>query len=86
MHRVMIHPASYKTCRKAVDRAFELFPQKIAGKKTEDTQTGVAERATPAVSTRLQHPSPPLYPELLRNRTGTGSAGVRGARPLIVAL
>lgn len=36
----MIHPASYKTCRKAVDRAFELFPQKIAGKKTEDTDRG----------------------------------------------
>jgi len=29
----MIHPASYETCRESVDRAFELFPQKIAGKK-----------------------------------------------------
>jgi len=33
MHRVMIHPASYETCRDSVDRAFALFPQKIAGKK-----------------------------------------------------
>ncbi|MFN2355553.1 MAG: DUF362 domain-containing protein [Desulfopila sp.] len=33
MHRVMIYPATYETCRKAVDRAFELFPQDIAGKK-----------------------------------------------------
>ena len=33
MHRVMIHPASYENCRKAVDRAFELFPREIAGKK-----------------------------------------------------
>ena len=33
MHRVMIHPASYDSCRRAVDRAFELFPQNIAQKK-----------------------------------------------------
>ena len=33
MHRVMIHPASYADCRLAVDRAFALFPQNIAGKK-----------------------------------------------------
>ncbi len=33
MHRVMIHPATYQNCRRAVDRAFELFPQDIAGKK-----------------------------------------------------
>ncbi|MBU1340570.1 MAG: DUF362 domain-containing protein [Proteobacteria bacterium] len=33
MHRVMIHPASYTSCREAVDRAFELFPQNIAQKK-----------------------------------------------------
>jgi uncharacterized protein (DUF362 family)/Pyruvate/2-oxoacid:ferredoxin oxidoreductase delta subunit len=33
MHRVMIHPASYESCRLAVDRAFELFPQRITGKK-----------------------------------------------------
>lgn len=33
MQRVMIHPATYTDCRKAVDRAFELFPQDIAGKK-----------------------------------------------------
>jgi len=33
MHRVMIHPASYESCRAAVDRAFELFPQQITGKK-----------------------------------------------------
>jgi uncharacterized protein (DUF362 family)/NAD-dependent dihydropyrimidine dehydrogenase PreA subunit len=33
MHRVMIHPASYQTCQQAVDRAFELFPQQIQGRK-----------------------------------------------------
>jgi uncharacterized protein (DUF362 family)/Pyruvate/2-oxoacid:ferredoxin oxidoreductase delta subunit len=33
MHRVMIYPASYESCRAAVDRAFEIFPRKIAGKK-----------------------------------------------------
>ena len=33
MHRVMIYPASYQNCREAVDRAFEIFPQQIAGKK-----------------------------------------------------
>jgi len=33
MNRVMIHPATYETCREAVDRAFELFPQDVAGKK-----------------------------------------------------
>jgi uncharacterized protein (DUF362 family)/Pyruvate/2-oxoacid:ferredoxin oxidoreductase delta subunit len=33
MHRVMIHPATYESCRAAVDRAFELFPQEIARKK-----------------------------------------------------
>jgi uncharacterized protein (DUF362 family)/NAD-dependent dihydropyrimidine dehydrogenase PreA subunit len=33
MHRVMIQPATYENCRQAVDRAFELFPQDIAGKK-----------------------------------------------------
>ena len=29
----MIRPATYETCRESVDRAFELFPLKIAGKK-----------------------------------------------------
>ncbi|MCD4716428.1 MAG: DUF362 domain-containing protein [Desulfobacterales bacterium] len=33
MHRVLIHPASYDTCRSAIDRAFEIFPQEIARKK-----------------------------------------------------
>ncbi len=33
MHHVMIHPASYENCRAAIDRAFELFPQSIRGKK-----------------------------------------------------
>ncbi len=33
MHRVMIHPATYQDCRSAVDLAFALFPQDIAGKK-----------------------------------------------------
>ncbi len=33
MHRVMIHPASYDNCCDSVDKAFELFPRKIAQKK-----------------------------------------------------
>ena len=33
MPKVMIHPASYEKARPAVDRAFELFPLKIKGKK-----------------------------------------------------
>ncbi len=33
MHHVMIDPATYENCRKAVDRAFKLFPQDISGKK-----------------------------------------------------
>ena len=33
MHRVMIHPASYEKCQEAIDRAFDMFPQKIKGKK-----------------------------------------------------
>jgi len=33
MHRVMIQPAGYDTCRNAVDLVFELFPVQIAGKK-----------------------------------------------------
>jgi len=33
MHRVMIHPAEYDDCLRAVERAFELFPLDIRGKK-----------------------------------------------------
>ncbi|RJR26207.1 MAG: DUF362 domain-containing protein, partial [Desulfobacteraceae bacterium] len=33
MFRVMIEPASYDLCRKAVDRVFELFPVDVHGKK-----------------------------------------------------
>jgi len=33
MHQVMIHPATYDDCRVAVERAFELFPQDMTGKK-----------------------------------------------------
>jgi uncharacterized protein (DUF362 family)/NAD-dependent dihydropyrimidine dehydrogenase PreA subunit len=33
MRKVMIHPASYQDCRAAVDRAFELFPVAIKGRK-----------------------------------------------------
>ena len=33
MHQVMIHPASYNTARTAIDRAFDLFPQHLEGKK-----------------------------------------------------
>ena len=33
MHKVMIHPAEYDDCLNAVERAFELFPLAIEGKK-----------------------------------------------------
>jgi uncharacterized protein (DUF362 family)/Pyruvate/2-oxoacid:ferredoxin oxidoreductase delta subunit len=33
MQKVMIHPADYETVARAVDRAFELFPVKMSGKK-----------------------------------------------------
>ena len=33
MSRVMIHPATYKSVRQAVDRAFELFPLPLRGRK-----------------------------------------------------
>ena len=33
MHTVMIHPATYENCQKAVERAFDLFPQDLKGKK-----------------------------------------------------
>ncbi len=33
MSKVMIHPASYENCQEAVDRAFELFPLNLEGKK-----------------------------------------------------
>lgn len=33
MNTVLIHPADYQDCQKAVERAFELFPQAIAGRK-----------------------------------------------------
>jgi uncharacterized protein (DUF362 family)/NAD-dependent dihydropyrimidine dehydrogenase PreA subunit len=33
MSKVMIHPASYENVREAVDRAFELFPLELRGKK-----------------------------------------------------
>jgi uncharacterized protein (DUF362 family)/Pyruvate/2-oxoacid:ferredoxin oxidoreductase delta subunit len=33
MSKVMIHPASYENVRQAVDRAFELFPMTISGRK-----------------------------------------------------
>ena len=33
MSKVMIHPASYTDVRKAVDRAFEIFPLKLSGRK-----------------------------------------------------
>ena len=32
MHKVMIHEATYENCRGAITRAFELFPQEIAGR------------------------------------------------------
>ena len=33
MSNVMIHPATYENARQAIDRAFEIFPQDIQGKK-----------------------------------------------------
>jgi len=33
MFKVMIHPATYENLAKAVDRAFEIFPLDLKGKK-----------------------------------------------------
>jgi uncharacterized protein (DUF362 family)/Pyruvate/2-oxoacid:ferredoxin oxidoreductase delta subunit len=33
MSKVMIHPADYRSVKKAVDRAFEIFPLELTGKK-----------------------------------------------------
>ena len=33
MSKVMIHPATYDNVREAVDRAFELFPLELRGKR-----------------------------------------------------
>ncbi|MBU4277287.1 MAG: DUF362 domain-containing protein [Proteobacteria bacterium] len=33
MSKVMIHPADFETCQQAVDRAFDLFPLDVEGKK-----------------------------------------------------
>ena len=33
MPQVMIHPANYGNVRQAVDRAFELFPLELQGKR-----------------------------------------------------
>jgi uncharacterized protein (DUF362 family)/NAD-dependent dihydropyrimidine dehydrogenase PreA subunit len=33
MQKVMIHPASYQACQAAVDRAFELFPVAVTGRR-----------------------------------------------------
>ena len=33
MPKVMIHPAGYDNVRQAVDRAFELFPVEVTGRK-----------------------------------------------------
>jgi uncharacterized protein (DUF362 family)/Pyruvate/2-oxoacid:ferredoxin oxidoreductase delta subunit len=33
MSKIMIHPATYENVREAVDRAFELFPMELGGKK-----------------------------------------------------
>ena len=33
MYRVMIHPATYENCRQAVEKAFELFPVEVAGRR-----------------------------------------------------
>lgn len=33
MHKVMMHPADHDHCRRAVDRAFELFHVGIAGER-----------------------------------------------------
>lgn len=32
-HRVMIHPAEYENCRTAIERAFDIFPVDVRGKK-----------------------------------------------------
>jgi uncharacterized protein (DUF362 family)/NAD-dependent dihydropyrimidine dehydrogenase PreA subunit len=46
MHKVMIHPADYQNCKAAVERAFELFPQEVKGKKVL-LKPNVLRAATP---------------------------------------
>ncbi len=55
MHRVMIHPASYETCRDSVDRAFELFPQDLA-QKTVLIKPNVLRTSAPSEHI-VTHPS-----------------------------
>jgi len=54
-HRVMLRPAAYAACRAAVDKAFELFPLHLTGKKVL-IKPNVLRRAAPeeAVTT---HPA-----------------------------
>ncbi len=55
MSKVMIHPAGYHNVREAVDRAFELFPVPIAGRKVLIKPNALrASEAGEAVTT---HPS-----------------------------
>ncbi|MBW1786616.1 MAG: DUF362 domain-containing protein [Deltaproteobacteria bacterium] len=55
MHKVMIEPSSYDRCRAAVDRAFDLFPVDVRGKRVL-VKPNVLRGATPeeAVTT---HPA-----------------------------
>ena len=55
MHRVMIHPADYENCRRAVDRAFELFPIDVRGRKVLVKPNALrASKAEEAITT---HPA-----------------------------
>jgi uncharacterized protein (DUF362 family)/NAD-dependent dihydropyrimidine dehydrogenase PreA subunit len=46
MQRVMIHPAEYENCAEAIDRAFELFPMDLKGKRVL-VKPNVLRSATP---------------------------------------
>lgn len=46
MSKVMIHPATYENVREAIDRAFELFPLELAGKRVL-IKPNVLRAATP---------------------------------------
>ena len=78
MHRVMIHPASYESCREAVARAFDLFPQAIAG-KTVVMKPNVL-RSSAAGEHIVTHPSLLRAVNHIRKPRPSGSGATRRAR------
>lgn len=55
MPKVMIHPATHDTVQSAVDRAFELFPQRVSGRRVVIKPNVL--RASEASESIVTHPS-----------------------------